>query len=110
MTLFHQLEAAEDENLDEDLYASAIGLLDGGASIGLLEDDEAAVAPLGARVGTSALSYLSLEVTIKPTAPDGILLYNGLHDNGQGEFMAVSMRDGHVEFAFDLGTGVTFVR
>ncbi|KAF0312615.1 Pikachurin [Amphibalanus amphitrite] len=61
-------------------------------------------------LGTSALSYLSLEVTIKPTAPDGILLYNGLHANGQGEFMAVSMRDGHVEFAFDLGTGVTFVR
>ncbi|XP_037077895.1 pikachurin-like [Pollicipes pollicipes] len=61
-------------------------------------------------LGTSALSYLALELTIKPTGSDGIVLYNGLHDDGQGEFMAVSMRDGHVEFAFDLGAGVTFVR
>ena len=35
----------------------------------------------------------------------GLLLYNGEFTNGKGDFMGVAMRDGRVEFKFDVGSG-----
>ena len=37
--------------------------------------------------------------------PVGLLVYNGELTNGNGDFMGVAMRDGRVEFKFDVGSG-----
>lgn len=42
------------------------------------------------------------EVTFKPERPDGILLYNGQR-RGSGDFVALSLNEGFVEFRMDLG-------
>lgn len=61
-------------------------------------------------LGDSALSWLDLQLTLKPTAASGLILYNGHRSDGIGDFMALSMADRHVEFSFDLGTGPATVR
>jgi len=49
-------------------------------------------------------------LTLKPSAQDGVILYNGHRSDGVGDFMAVYMSDGHLEFTFDLGTGAATIR
>ena len=69
----------------------------------------------------------------RPQAADGLLLYNGNRNDGKdclldhdsddyndgdeyvlnsgtGDWLALLLRDGHVEFSFDLGSGPTTVR
>lgn len=58
----------------------------------------------------SALTWLDIEITLKPSTPNGMLLYNGHRTDGSGDFMALYMNEKHVEFAFDLGTGTGIVR
>lgn len=53
-----------------------------------------------------ALTWLDMEITLKPTAADGIILYNGQRNDGEGDFMTLYLREGFVEFAYDLGTGI----
>lgn len=48
------------------------------------------------------LYKFNFEITFKPERPDGILLYNGQR-RGSGDFVAVSLNDGFVEFRMDLG-------
>ncbi|GJQ82652.1 hypothetical protein Trydic_g19669 [Trypoxylus dichotomus] len=57
-------------------------------------------------LGEEALTWLDLQVTLKPTAEDGLIVYNGHRGDGIGDFMALYLNDGHLEFAYDLGTGV----
>lgn len=45
---------------------------------------------------------------IKAHRGDGLLLYSGHEDSG--DFIALSLKDGFVEFSFDLGSGLAFVR
>ncbi|XP_013773558.1 pikachurin-like [Limulus polyphemus] len=61
-------------------------------------------------LGSSALSFIELLVVFKPKRPDGVLFYNGYKIDGTGDFMAISLVDGFVEFRFDLGTGPAIVR
>jgi len=61
-------------------------------------------------LGSSALSWLDVQLTLKPAAPDGLVLYNGHRTDGVGDFMAIYMSGGFVEFTFDLGTGPATVR
>jgi Laminin G domain. len=61
-------------------------------------------------LGGSALSWLDLQLTLKPSAQDGVILYNGHRSDGVGDFMAVYISDGHLEFTFDLGTGAATIR
>lgn len=61
-------------------------------------------------LGGSALSWLDLQLILKPAAPDGVLLYNGHRADGVGDFMAIYMSAGHLEFTFDLGTGAATIR
>lgn len=44
----------------------------------------------------------NFEITFKPERPDGILLYNGQR-RGSGDFIALSLNEGYVEFRMDLG-------
>lgn len=53
----------------------------------------------------SALTWLDLEITFKPTAPDGLIVYDGHRIDGTSDFMALFLDDGYVKFAYDLGTG-----
>ncbi|KAL0278979.1 UNVERIFIED_CONTAM: hypothetical protein PYX00_000637 [Menopon gallinae] len=61
-------------------------------------------------LGSSVLSWLDIQVTLKPTAEDGIILYNGHRTDGVGDFMAIYILGGHLEFTFDLGTGSVTIR
>lgn len=47
----------------------------------------------------------ALEVWFLPTSIDGVLLYNGQNTEG-GDFIALNLKNGHVEFTFNLGSGV----
>lgn len=49
------------------------------------------------------------EVTFRPARPDGVLLYNGQR-RGSGDFVAISLNDGYVEFRMDLGKQPIIVR
>lgn len=61
-------------------------------------------------LGYGALSWLDIELTLKPLSSDGIVLYNGHKLDGMGDFIAIYMSAGHVMFTFDLGTGSATLR
>ncbi|XP_016929996.2 basement membrane proteoglycan isoform X2 [Drosophila suzukii] len=61
-----------------------------------------------APLGDSALIWLELKVTLKPEQTDGLILYSG--PEHRGDFIALYLNDGFVEFAFDLGSGPALVR
>lgn len=61
-------------------------------------------------LGYSSLSWLDVEIILKPTAPDGIILYNGHKTDGMGDFIAIYMFGGYLTFTFDLGTGSATLR
>ncbi|KAH0954021.1 hypothetical protein HN011_007523 [Eciton burchellii] len=58
----------------------------------------------------TSLSWLELSVTLKPTAPDGVIVYNGHHSDATGDFIALYLSSSHVQFTFDLGTGPATLR
>ena len=54
----------------------------------------------------SRLLSVSIKLMFKPRSrDDGIILYNAQKVDGRGDFVAVIMKDGFVEFRFDTGTG-----
>lgn len=61
-----------------------------------------------APLGDSALIWLELKVILKPEQSDGLILYSG--PEHRGDFIALYLLDGYVEFAFDLGSGPAVVR
>ncbi|XP_062132511.1 uncharacterized protein LOC133843116 isoform X2 [Drosophila sulfurigaster albostrigata] len=61
-----------------------------------------------APLGNSALIWLELKVILKPEQSDGLILYSG--PEHRGDFIALYLHDGFVEFAFDLGSGPAVVR
>ena len=61
-------------------------------------------------LGDAALIWLELEIVFNPTVEQGLLLYNGNRNDGKGDFMAVFLNQGYVEFAFDLGNGISIAR
>lgn len=61
-----------------------------------------------APLGDSALIWLELKVILKPEQSDGLILYSG--PEKRGDFIALYLHDGFVEFAFDLGSGPAVVR
>uniref|UniRef100_A0A3Q4BDR2 Uncharacterized protein n=1 Tax=Mola mola TaxID=94237 RepID=A0A3Q4BDR2_MOLML len=56
----------------------------------------------------SYLSFTEFEVTFRPSMPDGTLLYS--EDAGSGDFLAINLVDGYVEFRFDCGSGGATIR
>lgn len=59
---------------------------------------------------TRVLSWLELEVVIKPDAMDGLIIYNGYKTDGMGDFISLIIDQGYIEFAMDLGTGAAIIR
>ncbi|KAK0089340.1 hypothetical protein PV325_007884 [Microctonus aethiopoides] len=58
----------------------------------------------------TSLSWLELSITLKPVAPDGVILYNGHHNDATGDFIALYLSAGYIQFTFDLGTGPATLR
>ncbi|XP_061674359.1 pikachurin isoform X2 [Syngnathoides biaculeatus] len=56
----------------------------------------------------SYLSFMEFEMTFRPSAPDGTLLYSD--DDGTADFLAINLLDGFVEFRFDCGSGGAVLR
>ncbi|CAB3237844.1 unnamed protein product, partial [Arctia plantaginis] len=61
-------------------------------------------------LGGAAESWLDIQITLKPTSGDGLLLYNSERADGDGDFFSLHLRNYYVEFAFDLGAGIALVR
>jgi hypothetical protein len=58
----------------------------------------------------SLLTYANIEMVFRPSEADGLLLYNGYATDGTGDFISLALRNGTVEFRFDLGTGPAVIR
>jgi len=56
------------------------------------------------------LIWLEMEVVFKPSHEQGLILYNGNRNDGKGDFLALFLNQGFVEFAFDLGNGISSTR
>ncbi|XP_016077395.1 PREDICTED: agrin-like isoform X3 [Miniopterus natalensis] len=53
---------------------------------------------------------MALEVVFLARGPSGLLLYNGQKTDGRGDFVSLALRDGHLEFRYDLGKGAAIIR
>lgn len=53
---------------------------------------------------------VSIEIQFQPQRENGILFYAGQGENGTGDFLALSLRNGHVEFRYDLGSGAAILK
>lgn len=49
--------------------------------------------------------HVSIELWIKIRAPDGLILYNG-QEMGKGDFITLIITNSHIQFLFDLGSGI----
>nr|XP_057927414.1 pikachurin isoform X6 [Doryrhamphus excisus]XP_057927415.1 pikachurin isoform X6 [Doryrhamphus excisus]XP_057927416.1 pikachurin isoform X6 [Doryrhamphus excisus] len=56
----------------------------------------------------SYLSFMEIELTFRPSAPDGTLLYSD--DGGSADFLAINLVERYVEFRFDCGSGGAVLR
>lgn len=61
-------------------------------------------------LGDTVLTWLDLEITFKPNAPDGLIIYDGHRIEGTNDFIALYLEEGHITFAYDLGTGSAVAR
>ncbi|XP_018405456.1 PREDICTED: basement membrane-specific heparan sulfate proteoglycan core protein-like [Cyphomyrmex costatus] len=58
-----------------------------------------------------ALRRLKVAMSFNPAdSGDGILMYCSQNDEGLGDFAALVIKDRHVEFRFDIGSGITTIR
>lgn len=48
----------------------------------------------------------SIEVYFMPKSANGLLLYNGQMKNGRGDFISLNLARGHLQFRFNLGSGI----
>lgn len=61
-------------------------------------------------LGRTALLFLEIELVVKSTKPNGLILYNGYTLDRSGDFISLALHDAFVEFRFDLGTGPAIIR
>ncbi|XP_043237332.1 basement membrane-specific heparan sulfate proteoglycan core protein-like isoform X3 [Amphibalanus amphitrite] len=58
-----------------------------------------------------AIRQLKFDLLLKPEkVEDGLLLYAAQNEQGQGDFVALAIKDKHVEFRYDTGTGAAVLR
>lgn len=57
----------------------------------------------------NAETQYDIELSIKPENPNGLILYNGQSPKS-GDFVFLGLRDGHVEYKYELGDGVVTIR
>ncbi|XP_058532481.1 basement membrane-specific heparan sulfate proteoglycan core protein isoform X2 [Ochotona princeps] len=59
---------------------------------------------------TNTHHELRLDVEFKPLAPDGILLFSGGKSGPVEDFVSLAMAGGHLEFRYELGSGLAILR
>ncbi|XP_048206408.1 basement membrane-specific heparan sulfate proteoglycan core protein isoform X4 [Perognathus longimembris pacificus] len=59
---------------------------------------------------TNTHHELRLDVEFKPLAPDGILLFSGGKSGPVEDFVSLAMTGGHLEFRYELGSGLAVLR
>lgn len=52
-----------------------------------------------------AYSKVSIRITLTAFAPDGVILYNGQTSQGDGDYIAILLKNSFVELRFNLGSG-----
>ncbi|GAB6019276.1 hypothetical protein CHUAL_000876 [Chamberlinius hualienensis] len=57
-----------------------------------------------------AYSQVAIEIEFKTFSNDGIILYNGQKPDGKGDFISLSIKNGFVEFRYNLGSGPVIIR
>jgi hypothetical protein len=57
-----------------------------------------------------AYTRLTIEMEFTSFSENAILLYNGQTANGEGDFVSLSLKQGYVEFRFNLGSGAEILR
>ncbi|CAG0883138.1 unnamed protein product [Darwinula stevensoni] len=58
-----------------------------------------------------ALKKLDMSMTLKPVElGDGLIMYCAQSEDGQGDFTALAIKDEHIEFMFDTGSGPAILR
>ena len=60
------------------------------------------------RLETSA--YLKLEIELIAFTDKGIIFYNSQSNSGVGDFISLTLNNGHFEYRFNLGSGVSTLR
>ncbi|NXO97466.1 AGRIN protein, partial [Certhia brachydactyla] len=53
---------------------------------------------------------MSMEVVFLARKPSGMIFYNGQKSDGRGDFVSLSLHDGHLEYRYDLGKGPALLR
>lgn len=48
----------------------------------------------------------AIELTFTTRTSNGLLLYNGQLKNGKGDFISLNLVQGHLQFRFNLGSGI----
>ncbi|XP_073089464.1 basement membrane-specific heparan sulfate proteoglycan core protein isoform X4 [Manis javanica] len=59
---------------------------------------------------TNTHHELRLDIEFKPLAPDGILLFSGGKSGPVEDFVSLAMIGGHLEFRYELGSGLAVLR
>ncbi|XP_036699513.1 basement membrane-specific heparan sulfate proteoglycan core protein isoform X6 [Balaenoptera musculus] len=59
---------------------------------------------------TNTHHELRLDVEFKPLAPDGVLLFSGGKSGPVEDFVSLAMVGGHLEFRYELGSGLAILR
>ncbi|XP_054715534.1 agrin-like [Uloborus diversus] len=57
-----------------------------------------------------AYSRLAIELEIRTLTNEGIILYNGQTASGKGDYVSLAVKDGYVEFRYNLGSGEAILR
>ncbi|XP_074654555.1 agrin-like [Tubulanus polymorphus] len=83
-----------------------------------LQGDEAAAVKVPQFSGSSFMELtmmpmpnrdIEVQMEFRSLNNDGILLYCGKMANGRGDFISLAVRNGYVEFRFNLGTGAAVI-
>src|SRR5688500_18497374 len=53
---------------------------------------------------------LTIEIDCVSFTENVLLLYNGQTASGEGDFVSISLKNGYVEFRFNLGSGTEILR
>ncbi|KAK6175562.1 hypothetical protein SNE40_014001 [Patella caerulea] len=59
----------------------------------------------------NGLLQMNVKIMFKPQSlEDGIVLYNAQQQDGRGDFVALVIKDGYLEFRFDTGSGTAILK
>nr|XP_023685478.1 agrin-like isoform X3 [Paramormyrops kingsleyae] len=60
--------------------------------------------------GSDLFHKVSMTVVFLANDPDGMIFYNGQRSDSKGDFISLALKDGILEFRYDLGKGPAIIR